>query len=63
MLQSMGSQRVEHNLVIEQQQGQVGAGRLNGTCEDTRRDSPDGSVVKTALPTQWGPEFKPWTVN
>ena len=64
MLQSVGSQRVGHNLVTEQQQqGQVEAGRLNGMCEDTRRDSPDGSVVKTALPTQWGPEFNPWTVN
>ena len=47
MLQSVGSQRVGHNLVTEQQQqGQVEAGRLNGMCEDTRRDSPDGSVVK-----------------
>ena len=65
MLQPMGSQRAGHNFATEQQQqqGQAGAGRLNGTCEDTRRDFPDGSVAETALPMQWGPELNPWTVN
>ena len=58
-LQSMGSQRVEHNLATKQQWGQNGKGLLKGLCWEF----PGWPVVKT--PGFHGREqgLNPWLGN